>query len=580
MRRKMLFGQLFRSKGNALMVLGACLALLCAISWPAQASGANLLKIGLLEEPKTLNHWLASDAWSLKVLNQMVESLYTREPETLKLVPWLAASDPVYDEASISYTVKLRPAKWSDGSELTSEDIAFTGEVIKEFKVPRYLSRWDFIRKIETPDKQTVIFYLEKPEAVFLERTLTTPIAQKKQWQSVVEEARKSEKPLTSLQNYSVEAPMASGPFVLKEWRKGAYLFLQRNEHFFAKGLTIEGRSLGPFIDGIVFKVYGTSDAAILAIKKGDIDMFWWSLQPGYLEDLKKEKDLHIFSNEKSGLYYMGFNVRKEPFNDLAFRRAMATLIDKDFIITRILQGYGAKMASVVPPGNRYWYCGDVPTYGEGLNREDRVRKAFEVLREAGYTWEVPPVDQSGKVGKGKAMRLPNGQPLADFSILTPPADYDPQRAMAGIIIQEWLREMGMPVSSKPMAFNALIQQVKERQDFDTFILGYGNLSIDPDYVRNFFHSENDKPKGWNMSGYRNPAFDKIADASASAMDDAKRKALLCEMQKIVSSDLPYLPLYNPTQIEVVRTDRFTGWVEMLEGIGNAWSFCQLKPKP
>jgi peptide/nickel transport system substrate-binding protein len=169
---------------------------------------------------------------------------------------------------------------------------------------------------------------------------------------------------------------------------------------------------------------------------------------------------------------------------------------------------------------------------------------------------------------------------MADFSILTPPADYDPQRAMAGVIIQEWLREMGMPASSKPMAFGALIQQVKERQDFDTFILGYGSLSVDPDYVRNFFHSENDKPKGWNMSGYRNPAFDQVADASALAMDEEKRKALLCEMQKMVISDLPYLPLYNPAQIEAVRTDRFTGWVEMLEGIGNAWSFCQLKPNP
>jgi peptide/nickel transport system substrate-binding protein len=137
---------------------------------------------------------------------------------------------------------------------------------------------------------------------------------------------------------------------------------------------------------------------------------------------------------------------------------------------------------------------------------------------------------------------------------------------------------MGMPVFSKPMAFSALIQQVKTRHDFDAFILGYGNLSVDPDYVRNFFDSENDKPRGWNMSGYRNPAFDRIAEASASAMNDEKRRALLCEMQKMVISDLPYIPLYDPAQIEAVRADRFTGWVEMLEGIGNTWSFCELKP--
>jgi hypothetical protein len=43
--------------------------------------------------------------------------------------------------------------------------------------------------------------------------------------------------------------------------------------------------------------------------------------------------------------------------------------------------------------------------------------------------------------------------------------------------------------------------------------------------------------------------------------------------------DLPYLPLYNPNLIEAVRGDKFTGWVEMLEGIGNLWSFCVLKAK-
>ncbi len=44
-------------------------------------------------------------------------------------------------------------------------------------------------------------------------------------------------------------------------------------------------------------------------------------------------------TNEKSALYYLGFNLRKPPFDDVHFRRAVATLIDKDFILRRILQG-------------------------------------------------------------------------------------------------------------------------------------------------------------------------------------------------------------------------------------------------
>lgn len=138
---------------------------------------------------------------------------------------------------------------------------------------------------------------------------------------------------------------------------------------------------------------------------------------------------------------------------------------------------------------------------------------------------------------------------------------------------------LGMPAYSKPMAFSSLIEQVKYRHDFDMFILGYGRLSLDPDYIRNFFHSRNDRPRGWNMSGYRNPEFDKLSDLSASEMNVKKRKELICKMQKIIMDDIPYIPLYNPGLIEGVRTDRFSGWVRMLGGVGNIWSFLMVKPK-
>jgi peptide/nickel transport system substrate-binding protein len=540
---------------------------------------AHPLKIGLLEEPRTLNIWLASDAWSAKVLSQIYQHLYIREPETLKLIPWLAKEEPIYDPVALSYTVKLRPARWSDGSELTSEDVAFTGRFIQEFKVPRYMSKWKFIRKIETPDKYSVTFYLKEPKAIFLARTLTTTIVQKKEWVNVAERARKTEKPLTTLLNHKIGHPVGSGPFVLKEWKQGAYLYLKKNDLFFGKDKEIQGRTLGPYIDGIIFKIFGTSDAAILALKKGSIDMFWWGIQPGYLDDLRKQKEIQIFSNEKSALYYMGLNVRKPPFSDANLRRAVAMLIDKDFIISRILQGYGTKMWSIVPPGNRFWHCPDVPRYGEGLSMGERIKKAHKILCRAGYAWDVPPVNERGEVTRGKKMRLPNGKAMEKFTILTPPADYDPHRAMSGMMIQEWLRAVGMPAYSRPMAFGALIQQVKARREFDAFILGYGSLSLDPDYVRNFFHTMNDKPRGWNMSGYRNPDFDRIADESASTMDQDKRRELVWDMQKILIEDIPYIPLYNPTLVEAVRKGRFTGWVEMLGGIGNIWSFSLLKPR-
>jgi ABC-type transport system substrate-binding protein len=509
----------------------------------------------------------------------MYQRLYIRDPDTLELIPWLAEKDPVYDESTVSYTVKLRQAKWSDGSEFTSEDVAFTGRLIQEFKVPRYRARWKFIKRIETPDKRTVIFYLEKPMAVFMTRTLTSPIVQKKEWAQVVEKARNSEKPLTTLQNYKIKKPVGTGPFVLKQWRHGAFLFVQKNKHFFGTGQKICGRMLGPNIDGIIFKFFGTSDAAVLALKKGTMDMFWWGIQAGYLEDLEKVPGIRLFSNERSALYYWGFNLRKPPFSDVNLRWAIAILIDKDFIITRIVQGHATRMNSVIPPGNKFWLCTDLSRYGEGLTREERIKKAYEILKKAGYTWKVPPVNGAGKLVKGKGIRLQNGEPMEKFTILTPPADYDPLRAMSGMIIQEWLKEVGIPVSAKPMAIGALLQKVKLQHDFDAFILGYGRLDIDPDWMRTFFHSGQDKKRGGNKAGYHNLDFDRISDESAATMDKEKRRNLIKEMQRIILRDVPYIPLYSPDLIEAVREDKFTGWVGTLEGIGNLWSFCELKPK-
>ena len=80
------------------------------------------------------------------------------------------------------------------------------------------------------------------------------------------------------------------------------------------------------------------------------------------------------------------------------------------------------------------------------------------------------------------------------------------------------------------------------------------------------------------MSGYSNPDFDQLADESEGAMDVEKRRDLIRRMQKIIVNDVPYIPIYNPMIIEAVKTDAYKGWVEMVGGIGNIWSFCLIKP--
>ncbi len=410
----------------------------------------QFLKIGLPEEPQSLNLWLGTDANSKRILGQIYQPLYLRHPETLKIIPWLAAADPVFDPEKLTYTVTLRSAKWSDGSEFTSEDVLFTRQLFFDFKIPAHYSKWKLITDIEAPDAHTVVFHLKEPSAIFMSRIMTVPIVSRVEWADVAKQALTTEKPLRTLQDHVITHPIGTGPFVLKEFKKGAYIHMKKNPYFFGTGLTLGGHLLGPYVEDLLFRVYGTSDVAILALKKGDIDYYWWDIQAGHLEDLKGQDDIDLYFNKKSALYYMGFNLRQPPFNDRALRRAVATVMDKAFILTRVLQGYGTAMHSVVPSGNHFWYNPDVKKYGDGLSREERIKAAVAILKDAGYSWKTPPVAADGTVVEPSTIVLPSGKEMDKFVILTPPADYDPRRAFVGTMAQEWLRALGMPPSPGP----------------------------------------------------------------------------------------------------------------------------------
>lgn len=562
-----------------LLLLGVLLVAIAGLFSACQKPGdPALLRIGLPEEPRSLNLWLGTDANSRRILSLIYQPLYHRHPETLEIIPWLAKEIPVFDPGALSYTVKLRSAKWSDGSDFTSDDVLFTKQLFFDFKIPRYYSKWNIIKKIEAPDAHTVVFYLRKPSAIFMSRVMTAPMVSKREWEAVAKQALTKEKPLRSLQDHAIEKPIGTGPFILVEHKKGAYLHMQKNPSFFGSGQKIGNHLLGPYVDSLLFRIYGTSDVAILALKKGDIDYYWGDIQPGYIKDLKEQTNIDLYFNKKSALYYLGFNLRAAPFNDKVLRQAVATVINKKFILTRILQNFGTPMHSVVPSGNHFWYNPNVRKYGQELDHDQRIKLAHEMLRSAGYSWNRPPVTQEGKIVAPSDILLPSGEKMGKFVILTPPADYDPKRAFAGTMVQEWVRELGLPASARPMAFSSLLDTVKGKHEFDAFILGYGRLDLDPDYLRSFFYSGNDKPRGWNMSGYHNLKFDKIAEDQMALIDTQKRKELIWKMQEMVLEDIPYLPLYNPHIIEATFNESFRGWVAKVDGIGNVWSMCVVKP--
>jgi ABC-type transport system substrate-binding protein len=264
--------------------------------------------------------------------------------------------------------------------------------------------------------------------------------------------------------------------------------------------------------------------------------------------------------------------------SDPAFRRAIAYLIDKDFIVERILHHHGQRLDSVILPGNVFYFNPNTPTYGKGMDRDRRAHKAYSILTASGYRWKRPPLDASGEIQKGQGLIMPDGKTMPPLTILTPPAHYDTEMAAVGQVIQAWLNDFGIDVSWRTMAFGGLFRKIRNERDFDMFIMAWRSLSVDPDYLRRFFHSSYNSPDQWNDTGYNNAEFDRMADLQVKALNLEDRRGIVMALQSRLMTDLPYIPLFVPHRMEGIRSDRFEGWTKRVGGVGNIWTFCLLKP--
>jgi ABC-type transport system substrate-binding protein len=236
----------------------------------------------------------------------------------------------------------------------------------------------------------------------------------------------------------------------------------------------------------------------------------------------------------------------------------VATLIDREFVTERVLQGVAFPLYSVVPPGNTFWYNPDVPRYGEGLSRADRIREAVRLLEEGGFSWAQKPVLDAGGtlVEPGRGLRLPGGAPVQPLELIGPGEAYDPLRATFASWIERWLNEVGIPVRNNLSSFNVVVERVTDRQDFDMFILGW-SLTVYPEYLNNFFHSRYSGPRGLNAQGYQNPEYDRLVEEFLSEADDMERsRQMAFNLQEYLARDLPYVVLFDTPLVEAYRSDR------------------------
>ncbi len=561
--------------------------------------------------------------WDLAVQSPMRLSLYGVSDQRFQLIPQAAAdfASPLIaeDDTWIS-TVKLRDGiRWSDGQPLTANDVAFTLNTALRFGLAGgNWSAWadaDYLRAVEAPDDLTVKFiYTSKPGMARHDwGTLLASIAAEHYWEPLIGEALKGmtvlDRPAAGADDAAWEAYQArqaeaaeklyaiddknepvAGAFVFSKEEPGSFIELAANKNYFFSGVTFTGfengayreekpkgysftafgtpegtrifaYKSGPNVSKTVYSVYGDLNAAVLALQSGDIDILLnpQGLPKGLAESVADDPNLTMVKNESVAFRFLAFNTRREPMKDDAFRQAVATLLDREFLTDTILQGVAYPIHSFVPEANAAWYKPDLPRWGylaDGtpMTREERVTKAVEILTAAGYSWSddtIPVWDAENGVAAASGMLvLPDGKEMPPLELLSLSYSYDPLRATFAIWTAQWLNEVGIPVRVTQLGFNALIARTIQEQDFDMFILG-NQAGLFPSYLGDFWSSKEAVKGGRNAGGYSNRAFDQLSDQLLTCESYAECKPIADQIQVLIANAVPWIPLFDTGIYEV-----------------------------
>jgi ABC-type transport system substrate-binding protein len=569
----------------------------------------NVYLIGIAADLTTTNYWayLGPDGtiWNSYVLGGSKPTLYGYSAQRYDWIPSLATDfpSPLAEEVvggETLWTTQLelkQGVMWSDGNEVTAEDFAFTARTASDLQLT---GNWPSIVDPDYFDHAEVvgpynlkIYFKQKPGLSRWQFGLAfMPIFPSAYWQPVVDEAMQAgevtEQQKVLFAHVPDDEPSAGG-FLFDKWERGAFAEKATNPDYYFMGARVAlfdngayeaskedayeftafgdpagdpvlEYTEGPYSESTIYSIYGSQDAAVLALKKGDIDFMLnpLGLSKGLQEQLTGEAGLATIENTSDGMRYLGFNFRKEPMNNQAFRQAVATLIDKEFLVDTVLQGVAIPIYTTVPEGNGAWYNPDVPLIGKGLSRAERIAEAVELLKGAGFTWETEPrVSEDGQFVEqtGEGLRMPDGELIPAIEVLAPSPGYDPLRSTFAIWIERWLNEVGIPLRANLTGFNVIVEKVFDQQEFDMWILGW-SLSAFPDYLEAFFHSKYSELQGFNAGGYHNPEFDRLADQLLAETDLEAARRQVFEMQAFLAEDLPYVVLFDTPIVETYRSER------------------------
>jgi peptide/nickel transport system substrate-binding protein len=300
---------------------------------------------------------------------------------------------------------------------------------------------------------------------------------------------------------------VGTGPFVFREYVPNSEISFDRNPSFWQPGK--------PYVDELILQIVPEDTSRTTALVSGTVDLIEAVPQKD-IQLLENDDSIVLAGDRTTNLRWLVFNLRKEPFNNPAFRQAVAAAIDRQPIIDTAVYGYGEPMAGLFPAG--YWaaYEGDIPTAN--------IDAARELLA---------------------SVTLPEG---FSAKLLTWQA-YD-FLANTAVVVQEQLRQVGIESEIDPQE-NAIYLERYLGGDFDIAVMGASGY-IDPnDWIQGSFTTGGST----NAAGYSSPEMDRLIADSLATEDQAERAAIYQEIQQRIIDEAPWISLYTSYVYEGMRSN-------------------------
>lgn len=454
-------------------------------------------------DPSGLIYMVAGESAAAVVTSHLFNTLLTYNQQ-LDLKGELAQSWSISNDQK-TITFQLKPnLKWADGKPLTSDDVLFTWQLVTDEKTRSpYASDFLLVKKVATPDAQTFTVTYEQPYAPALDSWSGLQILPK--------HLLEGEDIHTT---HFAQQPIGSHYYQLASWQHGEHIKLSRNPN------AVLGQAK---IDQLITRIIPDNSAQFLELMADNIDSM--SLDPiKYSRIIPNrpalKKNVNLYKELGNGYTYLGFNLKRAPFDDIRVRQAINYAIDKQEIIDGALLGLGISIASPYKPGTR-WSNPTLKPYPYD------PKKAKQLLQVAGFTEH----DSDGYL-------LKNGKRFS-FEIITNAGNK--QREKTFVLIQHQLKKVGIHVTFRALEWASLLNQYIHTGDFEAVIMGWG-LGLDPDQF-SIWHSSQQAQGQFNFIGYENKAVDALLSAGRSELDPNKRQQIYHQFAEKLLADSPIVYL-------------------------------------